>query len=38
MKGTPTFFVNGQPVRGVLSFEEMRKLIEQHLAVAAKPA
>lgn len=38
VKGTPTFYVNGQPVRGVLSYEEMRKVIEQHLQSAAKPA
>ncbi|NJM35929.1 MAG: DsbA family protein [Rhodomicrobium sp.] len=38
VKGTPAFFVNGQPVRGNMSFEEMRKLIEQHLQGAAKPA
>jgi protein-disulfide isomerase len=37
VQGTPTFFINGQKIRGVLSFEEMQKLIEQHLA-SAKPA
>jgi protein-disulfide isomerase len=38
VQGTPTFFINGQHVRGVLSFDEMRKLIDQHLQTAAKPA
>jgi protein-disulfide isomerase len=37
VQGTPTFFINGQKIRGVLNFEEMQKLIEQHLA-SAKPA
>ncbi len=38
VKGTPTFFINGRQVRGVMSFEEMRRHIEQHLNNAAKPA
>jgi protein-disulfide isomerase len=38
VKGTPAFFINGQHVRGVMSYEEMRKLIDQHLQSAAKPA
>jgi protein-disulfide isomerase len=38
VKGTPTFFINGQHVRGVMSYDEMRKLIDQHLQSAAKPA
>jgi protein-disulfide isomerase len=38
VKGTPTFFVNGQQIRGGMSFEEMRNVIEQHLHGAAKPA
>ena len=38
VQGTPTFFINGQHVRGVLSYDEMRKLIDQHLQTAAKPA
>ncbi len=38
VKGTPTFFIDGQQVRGALSLEDLRKLIEKHLAVAAKPA
>ncbi len=37
MEGTPTFFINGQKVRGLMSFEEMQQLIEPHLA-SAKPA
>jgi protein-disulfide isomerase len=31
VEGTPTFFINGQKVRGIMKFDEMRKLIEQHL-------
>lgn len=31
VEGTPTFFINGQKVRGISSFEEMQKLIDQHL-------
>ncbi len=38
VKGTPTFFINGQPVREFNSFDEMRKVIDQHLLGAAKPA
>ena len=38
VQGTPTFFIGGQQVRGVLSYDEMRKLIDQHLQSAAKPA
>ncbi len=37
VQGTPTFFINGQKLRGALSFEEMQKLIEPHLA-SAEPA
>jgi protein-disulfide isomerase len=37
VQGTPTFFINGQKVRGLMSFEEIQKLIEPHLA-SAKPA
>ena len=33
-----SFFVNGQQIRGGMSFEEMRSVIEQHLHGAAKPA
>jgi protein-disulfide isomerase len=38
VKGTPTFFINGQQVRGGMNYEELRKVIEQHLQGAAKPA
>jgi len=38
VKGTPTFFINGQHVRGYLNFEEMRKHLDKHLKIAAKPA
>lgn len=38
IKGTPTFFINGQHIRGAVNFEEMRKLIDKHLTVAANPA
>jgi protein-disulfide isomerase len=38
IQGTPTFFIGEQQVRGVLSYDEMRKLIDQHLQGAAKPA
>jgi protein-disulfide isomerase len=38
VQGTPTFYIDGEHVRGVLTFDEMRKLIDQHLQGAAKPA
>jgi protein-disulfide isomerase len=38
VQGTPTFFIDGQHVRGVLSYDEMRKLIDEHLQGTAKPA
>ena len=38
IQGTPTFFIGEQQVRGVLSFDEMRKLIDERLQTAAKPA
>lgn len=38
VQGTPTFFIDGQNVRGVLSYDEMRKLIDEHLQGTAKPA
>jgi protein-disulfide isomerase len=38
VKGTPTFFFNGQQVRGALSYDEIRQIIDKHLASAAKPA
>jgi protein-disulfide isomerase len=37
VQGTPTSFINGQKVRGLMSLAEMQKLIEPHLA-SAKPA
>ncbi len=37
VQGTPTFFINGEKVRGIMSFKEMQRLIEQHLR-ALKPA
>jgi len=37
--GTPTFFINGQKVRGVLTFEEMKGMIEPQISArAANPA
>lgn len=36
--GTPAFFIGGQQVHGVLGYDELRKLIDQHLQGAAKPA
>jgi protein-disulfide isomerase len=38
VKGTPTFFVDSQQIRGAMSFEEMQRIIEEHLNSAAKPA
>jgi protein-disulfide isomerase len=38
VKGTPSFFIDGQQVRGFLSFEEIQKLIDEHVKLAAKPA
>jgi protein-disulfide isomerase len=38
VQGTPTFFVNGQKVRGALTFDELRRLIEQQLNGGANPA
>lgn len=38
VKGTPTFFVDSQQIRGAMSFEEMQRVIEEHLNSAAKPA
>lgn len=38
VKGTPTFFINGQHIRGTVGYEEMRTLIDKHLTVAANPA
>lgn len=37
--GTPTFFINGQKVRGVLTFEEMKGMIEPQISArTANPA
>jgi protein-disulfide isomerase len=37
--GTPTFFINGQKVRGVLTFEKMKGMIEPQISArAANPA
>ena len=37
--GTPTFFINGQKARGVLTFEEMKGMIEPQISArAANPA
>jgi protein-disulfide isomerase len=36
--GTPSFFIDGLHVRGVLNYDEMRKLIDEHLQGAGKPA
>ena len=33
VKSTPTFFVNGQLVRGVMPVEEFSELIDQQLAL-----
>jgi protein-disulfide isomerase len=38
VKGTPTFFINGQQIRGFLSYEDLQKLLEEHIKLAAKPA
>ena len=37
--GTPTFFINGQKTRGVLTFEQMKGMIEPQISArAANPA
>lgn len=38
VKGTPTFFINDDKIRGVLTYDEMKKLTDKHLASAANPA
>lgn len=38
VKGTPTFFINDDKIRGVLSYDEMKTIIGKHLASAANPA
>jgi protein-disulfide isomerase len=37
VKGTPTFFINDDKIRGVLTYEEMKTIIDKHLASAANP-
>ncbi len=38
VKGTPTFFINDDKIRGALSYDGMRQIIEKHLGSAANPA
>lgn len=38
VKGTPTFFINDDKIRGVLTYDEMKRVIDKHLASAANPA
>jgi protein-disulfide isomerase len=38
VKGTPTFFINGQHVRGYLSYDELRQHLDKQLKLAASPA
>ncbi len=38
VKGTPTFFINGQHVRGYLSYDELRQHLDKQLKLAANPA
>lgn len=38
VKGTPTFFINDDKVRGVLTYDEMKTIVEKHLTGAANPA
>jgi protein-disulfide isomerase len=38
VKGTPTFFINNDKIRGVLTYDEMKTIIDKHLATAASPA
>jgi protein-disulfide isomerase len=38
VKGTPTFFINGQQVRGYLSYDELREQLDKQLKLAANPA
>jgi protein-disulfide isomerase len=33
-RGTPSFFINGRPVRGAVPFEEFDKVIKEEIAVA----
>jgi protein-disulfide isomerase len=34
VRGTPNFFINGQPISGALPFEQFQEVIEQALAEA----
>ena len=36
--GTPTFYINDDKIRGVLTYDEMKKIIDKHIANAANPA
>lgn len=38
VKGTPTFFINDDKIRGALTYDEMRQIIDKHLSSAANPA
>jgi protein-disulfide isomerase len=38
VKGTPTFFINDDKIRGVLTYDEMKTIVDKHLAGAANPA
>lgn len=38
VKGTPTFFINDDKIRGVLTYDEMKRIVDKHLASAANPA
>ncbi len=37
VKGTPTFFINGQRVRGALAFSDMKKLVDAQISGAHDP-
>lgn len=37
VKGTPTFFINGQRVRGALALKDMKKLVDAQLGDARNP-
>jgi len=37
VKGTPTFFIDGQRVRGALAFSDMKKLVDAKLSGARNP-
>lgn len=38
VKGTPTFFINDDKVRGVLSYDDLKALVDKHIASTANPA